>query len=117
MVTPDTMERYTHGVSGKGQIVGTSLKSCTRGFLLQGGVFTQIDYPGAVATEAYGINKTGQIVGLYYGGGRDHGFVLQGGIYTTVDAPSSTRTLALGNNSGGQVAGYQESGPSVTGGC
>ena len=38
--------------------------------------FTTIDVPGAVRTEAYGINENGQIVGFYFDGARFHGFLL-----------------------------------------
>ena len=43
---------------------------------LDDGVFTQIDFPGAVGTSAWGINDRGQIVGIFaYAGGVTHGFL------------------------------------------
>ena len=37
--------------------------------------FTPIDVPGAIYTEAYGINPRGQIVGPYFDSTREHGFL------------------------------------------
>jgi hypothetical protein len=50
-----------------GQIVGSYFNSGVRhGYLLTGGAFTTIDDAlGAHATEASGINGTGQIAGYY----------------------------------------------------
>ena len=46
------------------------------GFLLVKGVFTTIDVPGAVATLPAGINRAGNIVGLYTdAAGNAHGFL------------------------------------------
>ena len=46
------------------------------GFLLLGGVFTTIDFPGAIATAAYGINTAGDIVGQYTdSSGKTHAFL------------------------------------------
>ena len=39
-------------------------------------VFTPIDFPGAVLTNAQGVNAQGEIVGFYTDtAGRTHGFV------------------------------------------
>ena len=52
--------------------------------LLQGGrhvaqaasfTFTPIDVPGAISTEASGINPSGQIVGTYNDSTGEHGFL------------------------------------------
>src|SRR5262245_41292686 len=51
-----------YGINDIGEIVGAS---GGHGFLLSRGIFTTIDFPGAVATSANGINVRGQIVGLY----------------------------------------------------
>jgi hypothetical protein len=37
--------------------------------------FTPIDVPGAIYTEAYGINPRGQIVGPYFDSTGEHGFL------------------------------------------
>jgi hypothetical protein len=65
------------------------------------GSFTTIDVSGALYTEAYGINDSGQIVGGFYDGppflrGKPpptqiHGFVDTGGSFTTFDVPERDR--------------------------
>jgi probable HAF family extracellular repeat protein len=46
------------------------------GFLLDDGIFTTIDVPGATLTQAFGINELGQIVGRFRdAGGASHGFL------------------------------------------
>jgi hypothetical protein len=45
-------------------------------FLLDDGIFTTIDVPGATFTEPIGINTAGQIVGDYLdASGTQHGFL------------------------------------------
>jgi probable HAF family extracellular repeat protein len=86
------------------QIVGNN-------FLLSDGTYTHIFKPGSAYTEAYGINDSGQIVGYYSDGTREHGFLLDNGIYTTIDPPGSLRTEALGINDLGQIVGtYMDAG-------
>ena len=79
-----------------------------------GGIYTTLNVPGAILTDAYGINDAGQVVGLYIdNAGIAHGFVDTGGIYTTLDVPGASLTEAYGINDAGQVVGlYQDaSGP------
>lgn len=78
------------GLNNVGDIVSTYCNSnpCTgfgalefgvtdeHGFLLSGGVFTTIDFPGAVSTEPLGVNDSGYIVGFYGDTSlRAHGFL------------------------------------------
>jgi probable HAF family extracellular repeat protein len=70
--------------------------------------FTTIDYPGAIKTQAWGINSTGQIAGYYFDtSGAAHGFTYSAGVFTTIDDPSAggNWTLAYGINNSGQVVG------------
>jgi hypothetical protein len=75
-----------------------------------------IDYPGAYATYAYGINDNGDIVGDYvaldssgYGSGYGRAFVYRGGSYQTITPPGEALyTGAYGINNGGDVVGYYE---------
>ena len=62
-----------------GQIVGEQFDEGIRGFLLDKGTFTAIDFPGAAGTTALGINARGQIVGMYVtqDTGAEHGFVAE----------------------------------------
>ena len=67
------------GINARGQIVGERFDEGIRGFLLDTGTFTTIDFPGAAGTTALGINARGQIVGMYVtqDTGAEHGFVAE----------------------------------------
>src|SRR5205807_84330 len=115
-----------------GQIVGGASQG--HGFLLNGGIYTLLDVPGADVTTARGVNATGQIVGNYTIGFRlDRGFLYSGGnyvdlpafcsfvssaygIYATLDVPGSHFVNALGINDSGQIVGiYQDAGDAFHG--
>ena len=69
---------------------------------------TDITCPDTVATEAYGINDAGTIVGMC----DDHGFVLSGGNYTYLAYPDPTYswTCATGINNAGTIVGWYGNG-------
>jgi probable HAF family extracellular repeat protein len=70
------------------------------------GTYIQIDYPGATLTIAYGINRTGEIVGTYNDStGFTHGFLLSDGTFTTIDYPGASLSVAAGINDAGVIAG------------
>jgi hypothetical protein len=74
--------------------------------ILAQGTYTQIDYPGAILTEALGINNAGDIVGSYQTNSGWHGFILSKGIYTTIeDVDHIGGTFLFGINDRGQVVG------------
>lgn len=98
------------GINARGQIVGQVTDPSTgrnHGFLLDHGVVTIIDFPGASDTGAGAINDRGQIIGVYFiprdFGFDRHGFLLDHGILTTVDAPGTTGTILRGINDRGQI--------------
>jgi len=66
---PNGIARQTvaSGINPAGDIVGFFADGVggQHGFLLSGGHFTTIDFPGAVATSANGIGPSGDIVGNY----------------------------------------------------
>src|SRR5215471_7390242 len=72
--------------------------------------FTTFNAPGATGfgTNAFGINNSGQIVGLFYDAGNTatHGFLDTGGSFTTINVPGATSTYAYGINDSGQIVGY-----------
>jgi len=80
----------------------------------QGLVFTPIDFPGAVLTNAQGINAQGEIVGFYTDtAGRAHGFVQSGGRFRSIDFPGASSTQARGIGPFGDIIGsYQRPGES-----
>jgi uncharacterized membrane protein len=69
--------------------------------------FAAISFPGAVETEAYGINDAGQIVGGYFSD-ELHGFLKDGDVYTTIDVPQPgvVATFATGINDAGVIVGW-----------
>src|SRR5262245_64240218 len=70
-------------------------------------IFNSLNQPGIFtsATEAFGINDTGQIVGQYSDPGGTTGFLLSGRTYTTLDASATGDTFAFGMNATGQIVG------------
>lgn len=68
--------------------------------------FRPIDVPGAVATQAFGINARGEIVGLYTDAtGATYGFRWSRGNVTTIAVPGAIRTEAWGINPRGDIVG------------
>lgn len=68
-LTLGTPQTNAFGINGPGEIAGTffdAIGQHNHGFLLNGGVFTVIDYPGTTSgTVAHGINDQGAVVGGY----------------------------------------------------
>jgi len=81
------------------------------GYLLHQGVFSTINYPGAVTTFPGGINDAGTIAGYWFDSSSiDHGFTLQNGTYTEITIPGATRVEVLSiNNLGDLVGNYTDS--------
>jgi len=67
--------------------------------------YSTIDYPGATATFAYGVNATGDVVGGYTASFVNHGFLLKNGVYTSVDFPGAYTTTASAINDSGDIVG------------
>jgi hypothetical protein len=106
-------------INDRGQFVGTYIDAAggVRGFRREpDGRFTAIDVPGA-GTLPLGINKQGQVVGIYADEGtvnnpdgsypryRVHGFLWDDGRVTKIDVPGSVLTYAFGVNKRGQITG------------
>lgn len=72
------------------------------------GTYTQIDYPGSIATSTLAINTAGGVVGYYslQNSSVTHGFLLSAGTYTTIDYPGASATFLKGLNDVGQIVGY-----------
>lgn len=83
--------------------------------------FTTIDYPGAAATYAHGINNSGKIVGAYHNFAfgftfpKPYGFIYDGSTFTTIDYPSSSLTVASDINNSDQIVGFCVIGNGVQG--
>jgi uncharacterized membrane protein len=74
-------------------------------------VYSTFDFPGAVLTNAQGINAQGEIVGLYTDtAGKTHGFIRSGEHYRSVDFPEAGATQLRGiSQTGDMVGSYQRS--------
>ena len=68
--------------------------------------FVKIEYPGAIYTDAHGINNSGHVVGTYQDAqGGLHGYLFDGVTYTTVDFPGSQLNFVFGIGNAGQILG------------
>jgi probable HAF family extracellular repeat protein len=122
---PDGAATIASDIDDSGRIVGTfvaavpdaGLAGVFRGFLRDAaGVFTPIDVPNADpagGTNAFGINRHGQIVGTWFdaspGVNLSRGFLLKDGVFTTIDAPAATRgTMILDISDSGRLAGVYD---------
>jgi probable HAF family extracellular repeat protein len=73
---------------------------------LKAQTYTQIKVPGAVETEAHGINAFGQIVGSWQdASGNTHGFLYNAGTFTSFDYPGSNQTTPYAINNAGDIVG------------
>jgi len=80
------------------------------------GTYTQIDVPGALFTQCFGVNTKGDLVGLYEdASGVDHGFLLSGGVYTDIDDLGWSLAVPSGIDDEGQIVGYVSNYPAFSG--
>lgn len=86
-----------------------------RGYLLENGVLTSLMVPTSTLTQAWDMNPSGVIVGLYRDAVGFHGFSLSGGSYTPINVPGATQTRAFGINASGDVVGSYVSGAQAHG--
>lgn len=69
--------------------------------------YTIIDYPGAFNTGVFGINRSGQMSGTFFGSdGVARAFIYFDGKFTTINYPKGNRTFGLGINDAGSIVGY-----------
>lgn len=109
------------GINRNGDIVGSyaqnhlfspntaATNGTGHGFLLKGGVFTTIDFPGATYTEAWRIDDAGNIIGRYQtGDGKYRIYLLSNGTFTSITVvPGSVQTAFFelgGFNLNGDIA-------------
>jgi uncharacterized membrane protein len=80
------------------------------GFLVRGGVFKTLDFPGATFTQALGLNNQRQVVGFYMdAAGNSHGFLydIASNAFESVNDPLGVdSTLINGINDMGQITGF-----------
>ncbi len=128
---PGATQTRAHGINSAGDIVGLYTDaSGTHGYLLRSGQFapidvpgsgsikpsasnaaqspnfTVIDFPGALSTQAWGINEAGDIVGYYtVEGPVIHAFLLRNGEFTSIEFPERINTLGIKSTTDGRVVG------------
>jgi len=79
-----------------------------RGYVLDGPNFIPFDVPGSTATQAWDMNPSADIVGVYRdGANKFHGFVVdEDWQFETIDVPGASATRAFGINPRGDIAGF-----------
>ena len=104
------------GINNRGDVVGqyVSDDKVTHGFLLSGGQYKTVDFPGATGTELYAINPQGDVGGVYTLAGARHGFLLSGGQFTKIDYPGAITTEVNTINPRGEIVGDFVSADNVT---
>jgi probable HAF family extracellular repeat protein len=96
-------------IDNKGDIAGSYLdpSAHVHGFLLSGGKYTTIDYPGAIGgTEAFGVNDLKVVVGTRDNGKNVKGFRYAKGHFVTFGYPNSAETTPTSINDNGEIVGY-----------
>jgi hypothetical protein len=69
--------------------------------------YKTIDYPAAFNTGVFGINRTGQMSGTYFGNdGVAHAFICTSGKFSSLDFPKASRTFGFGLNEAAWIVGY-----------
>jgi probable HAF family extracellular repeat protein len=101
---PSTMH---NGVTpGGGTIAGISFESAAlvHGYVLDRGLYTQFDAPGATFTEAWDVNPSGTVVG-YFNPVTSHGFSRDANGLTVIDVSGALWTRIFGINPQGDLVG------------
>ena len=104
-------DTFALDINNGGVIVGSFKKPGEEhGFIrAANGTFTQVDVPGSIETEVFGINNNGDIVGRYLDSlGIQHGFERTNGIYIQInysDPSHDPNTYAWGINDAGRIVG------------
>src|ERR1051326_7888599 len=76
--------------------LGLTLSAASNLFA-DGPTFTQIDFPGASSTQAWGINANGDVVGGYVSANNStHGFLRTRGEVIPIDFPGAAYTYVNG---------------------
>ena len=104
-----------YGINDSIKAVGTyNDYAGTHGFIASGNSFDTMDYPGATATMAWGINDGGKVAGSYHSPPQNgiiqiHGYVRSSsGSFTTIDYPGVNAGGLTSVNNKGQVAGFYD---------
>jgi uncharacterized membrane protein len=90
----------------------------TRAYIISSGVFRPLDAPESIATSAWDMNPSGEVVGIYRDAGlKLHGFLMDAdGDFFSIDYPAAgvRATQAFGINPQGDVVGAYVDASGVT---
>jgi len=98
-------------VNGKGETHGFLLRSKSPHLFV-------LDVPGSDSTTPFGVNKAGEVVGVYTVGSKNFGFTWTrfGGYHTVKDPGGPDQTFVNGINSAGDLVGFYVGGNGNTNG-
>jgi hypothetical protein len=106
---------FPQSINNQGVIVGTYFLNEQRtasahGFMWKNGAFTNIEFPGAVATEPVKISNNGDVVGTYFDSALvEHGFAFDGGRFSTIIFSGGQDMHVLTLNKFDNILGFVES--------
>ena len=105
------------GIGDSGDVVGAYFDaSRAYGFVLSSGRFTTLDPPGAISSQARGINARGDVVGEYRSAdNKRHAYLYRKGVFTTIDLPGALSTAARAVNARGDIVGFYGDGTTLHG--
>ena len=113
---PGSLATFPKGLNSSAIVGSYSTSTALHAFLLQGGVLTSLDFPGAIFSDAHSINESGEVIGIYEDiDFQEHGFLWQGGAFVaTFDLQNATMQddafTRLSLNDKGQIVGsYSDS--------
>jgi hypothetical protein len=112
---------WGYGVANNGTVVGQYNHKATAGSFTRtskGHFSHPILFPGAVTTDATGVNRSGLVCGSFEvdeGVFVTHGFFFDGTTYTQFDLPGYDNTFVTGVNDAGDFVGYGVTGSLNTG--
>ncbi len=101
-----------NGAAADGEVITglyTDMMGKSRSYIISGGTFAPCDVPGSIASSAWDMNPSGEIVGAYRDASLNvHGFLMTGGQFFSIDyvAPGVRATQASGINPQGDVVGF-----------
>jgi uncharacterized membrane protein len=101
-------------INARGDIIGGFVDSEfneIQTYLLRDGEFTQIAFPGAIATVPGSINNAGDITGFFWGPTLDRqgGFIYKDGKFYRVNAPGGSEFVRSAQDNGRVLVGTSES--------
>ena len=114
---PDTGYRAARGMNDRTDVVGPftlNADDSEHGYLLRGRTKLRLDFPGAVATDPFGVNNRGSVVGSFVDGtGVIHGWLRRSGTYRQIDVPGALDSVPFGINDREQIVGGWDTAPNA----